>query len=78
MKPRCSEKERKLMIAHGMEYLLDNVAIDPITLYRMAMRNAFLNNKGGKADESLRNCIRAIDNGKPFRMTPEWDALIDL
>lgn len=38
----------------------------------------FINNTTGPAVESLRRCVKACKNCKPYRMTKEYDELIQL
>jgi len=50
-------------------------------LYNAAVRKAFIENQQGPAVESLRRCIMEWDKGEKDgvrRLTPEWDALIEL
>jgi hypothetical protein len=53
--------------------------LEPPALYRMAIEQVFFNKKEGPAVESLRETAKALlVTGKPFRLTKEFDALIDL
>lgn len=54
----------------------------PSYLYNMVARIAFiqpvlLDYTRVVYDDSLRKCLRAFDDNSIYRMTPEWDALID-
>ena len=73
-----SEKEKKLLTAYGFEALMNNSSISPYTLYRMAEHRAFMENRGDKAEASLRRLMAAWDSGKIFRRTAAWDNLIEL
>jgi len=52
----------------------------PVLVYMFAADKCFTDNISGPAVESLRRCKRAWNDNKGlgFRMTPEWDALINL
>jgi hypothetical protein len=76
-----SDKEMKLFSYFGFGCLADRGDDSCITapvIYRMCVEKAFLNNMQGEAVESLRRCFSALVGSKVFRMTPEWDEMIDL
>lgn len=50
----------------------------PPDILKMVAMDSFLEKKEGKAVDSLRRCIKAIQRCDPYRMTPEYEALIDL
>ena len=75
MNPQYSQKEQELFTALGYEDLLTQ---EPVVLYRMVALNLFKENSYTKEFlvESVRRCLDAIDNGTPYRLTPEFDELI--
>lgn len=83
MKPNSySDKEFAMIQAispHWAE-LISETRVDfcPPTVLDIVAREAFLENKTGPAVESLRRCLKAFHAGKIYRMTPEFDELIQL
>ena len=75
MNPQYSKKEQELFTALGYKDLLTQ---EPVVLYRMVALNLFKENRYTEEFlvESVRRCLNAIDNGKPYRLTPEFDELI--
>jgi hypothetical protein len=71
-----SDKEVLLFKEFQLDHLLSHVA--PVTLYHMAMEKAFITDLRGSAVDSLRRCLIAIKDCGAYRMTPEFDALIDI
>jgi hypothetical protein len=71
-----SEAERRLASRYGLDDVMALIA--PSAFYRLMVERAFLMNSGGAADESLRRCVRAMNASFPHRMTPAWDAMIEL
>ena len=71
-----SDAERKMFKALDLEYLLEH--LEPPALYRAAIEQVFLNETTGAAVDSLRRCAKALTVSKPYRMTPEFDLLINL
>ena len=69
-----SEKELSLIRKLGFENLLSN--IDPVSLYKVMAEDLFVNNRHSDAVDSVRRCLKAINKANPYRMTPEFDALI--
>lgn len=79
LRERMSEKEAKMFEILGFGYLLDKeIDIEALSLYRMATEQCFLENTQGPAVESLRKSYKAYLTCKVYRMTPEFDALIEL
>jgi hypothetical protein len=76
-KSNFSTKEVALFEALGFNDLLE-ASVEPVTLYEIAAREAFLKGAEGKEVQSLRRCLRAIQEGSPYRMTQEFDSLIEL
>lgn len=50
----------------------------PPTVLDCVVMEVFLENKTGPAVDSLRRCVAAVKKRSPYRMTPEYDALIVL
>lgn len=78
-----SEKELemiKCLSPHWYRIIEDDVLIDctPVRLYEIIAIKCFLGSVESPAVESLRRCLEAINNCKPYRMTPEFDELIRL
>ncbi len=73
MNPQYSKREQELFTALGYSDLLTQ---EPAVLYRMVALNLFKQNKTGVLVDSVRRCLNAIDNGKPYRLTAEFDELI--
>jgi len=71
-----SEKEKLLFKYFSLDHLM--VQLNPITLYRMAGERAFLDKMEGPEVDSLRRCIIASNNCSVYRVSPEWDAMIEL
>jgi hypothetical protein len=75
-----SDKERKLLNYFDItDAMIDNVSVSAGNLYRIAIQNAFIYGyTEGRHTESLRRCGRALVNCKIYRLTPEWDAMIEI
>lgn len=71
-----SEKEQRLFTHFGYDDLL-MTHIDPLGMYRLAVTRAFISNEQGPWADSLRRCIQAMETCRIYRMTPEWDAMIE-
>lgn len=56
---------------------LDN-SISAIRLLETIGYECFVNNKTGPAVDSLRKCLNACSKFYPYRMTDEYDKLIEL
>lgn len=74
MDNKFSEKEVALFKTLGFENLLHS---EPYVLYQMAALYVFMENKTGNSVESVRRCLRAMQNGSPYRLTKEFDDLIE-
>lgn len=71
-----SEKELELFKIFGVYTLVEKV--DPYTIYRIAAKTCFIDNRQDSATESLRRCILAWKTCSCYRMTKEWDEMIQL
>lgn len=72
-----SNKEQKLFTVLGYKDLLH--CVQPTTLYEMASRKLFLEGDcSSDVSKSVRLCLQAIIDCKPYRLTPEFDSLIVL
>jgi hypothetical protein len=61
------------------ELLLNtNVNFSPPVVLDILAREAFIKNMKGPAVDSLRRCLKALDAGKIYRKTVEYDNLIEL
>jgi hypothetical protein len=69
-----SPKEMELISYFGFADIAHLIAPDGI--YRMMAEKAFLDGDQSSAAQSLRCCIKAM--GNIYRMSPEWDALIEM
>ena len=58
--------------------MVDDEHSIPTHFYKYLTIEQFRKNTNGKAVESLRRCIDALLSCKPYRMTPDFDALIEL
>lgn len=47
-------------------------------IHNLLMHRCFLNNLKGPHVDSLRRCMKALDGNGPYRMTKEYDELIQL
>jgi hypothetical protein len=72
-----SEKEQIMFTNLGFGHLLD-VILFPPKLYTIAAKVCAYENRQGRNVESLHRCVHAIENCNPYRMTEEFDALIDV
>jgi hypothetical protein len=74
---RYSDKEQEMFKRFELGYLLEH--LEPPALYRTAVEHVFVNEMTGVVVDSLRRCFKALCyGGYPYRMTPEFDALITL
>ena len=71
-----SEKEKKLIAYFGYSDII--CKITPITMYKMMMEKAFIDNMTGPEVESVRRCNKALKEFSCYRCTPEWDAMIEI
>lgn len=75
MRHKYSDKETWMFNCLGVnQFTLDNV--NPVSLYKLVCEQAFIKNMQGPAAYSLRRTAKAMEAGKPYRLTPEFDALI--
>lgn len=83
MKSDYSDKEFAMVLALSphwasiIEKDRDSSIMPPQVLEILA-RECFIDNTTGPAVESLRRCVKACMNCKPYRMTKEYDDLIQL
>lgn len=77
MRNYYSQKEQDLFISLGFENLLDVIDVPP-SLYEIVAIDCFSKNLTGKSVDSLRRCVTALNVCNPYRMTDEFDALIQL
>jgi hypothetical protein len=73
--PEYSKKEQLLFEQLGYS---DMLAQEPVVLYRMIALNLFKQYCRGVLVDSVRRCLKAIDDGAPYRLTEEFDNLIEL
>jgi hypothetical protein len=78
MKPEYSQKEIDLIRYFGYDDLIHDNNISAPTIYRMMVEKAFLCDLRGKPVESLRRCQRTLNSCFIYRLTPEWDAMIEM
>ena len=73
-----SEKEWELFRIFGVDQVAGECAAPQI--YRMMVETYFIGDKEFPNDavESLRRCFRALMKFDVYRLTPEWDDLIQL
>ena len=79
---KFSEKEKRLLRHFGfVNWVLDDKSdsITEVFAYRQIAYECFVNgvDPNTKESQSLRRCCKALDKCTPYRMTPEWDALIE-
>jgi len=80
MTKQYSDKELQLFEYFGFGKLLVNDGDERIAapvIYRMLVEKAFADNMQGPEVESLRRCFNALQQCSPYRLTEEWDALIE-
>ena len=84
-KETYSEKEKILFERLGLSYLLESESIEPLVAYRTAAIKCFIDGAViGESPydhqdvESLRRCCYAFENFTTKRLTPEWDAMIEI
>jgi len=68
-------KEDLLIEYFGMGHLIRVVPI--INILQMIGRDCFIENRQGVEVDSLRRCLKAIDNCSPYRRTEEYENLIE-
>ncbi len=73
-----SENEKKLFMSLGFYELMKNFERDPISLYDLAIKQAFLSaRQETQAVQALRRAGRAIMNSTIFRGTEKFERLIE-
>lgn len=72
-----SEKEQQPFTSLGYNYLMNLMNIPP-DAYNIVAMNSFTKNLNGKQIDSIRRCICALQAGTPYRLTKEFDDLIEL
>jgi hypothetical protein len=83
MKPNnYSDKEFAMIQAISPHWarLITESKVDfcPPTVLEIVAKEAFIEDMKGPAVDSLRRCLKAFNKGKVYRMTPEFDDLIQL
>lgn len=74
-----SKQEIKLFKELGFDRFL-NIKYwqtHPVQLYEMIQRELFIKGTNGPAVDAVRRAVDAILNGDPYRLTPEFDKLIE-
>ena len=71
-----SEKEQQLINYFGFGDIADR--INPIAMYRMMAEKAFMEEMTGPAVDSLRKCLIAYHKCTIYRMSEEWDNMINV
>lgn len=74
-----SVKEKMLLKYFEVEYLVNNLI--PLGVYNIMIKESFMRDDRSKYTESLRRCIKAFecsDNKKIYRLTKEFDDLIEI
>ena len=70
-----SEKEKKLIEHFGYS---DLIHVVPSVLYEIIAMDCFMKNKQGREVDSVRKCLSAIKNCNPYRLTEEFENLIEV
>jgi predicted Ser/Thr protein kinase len=74
---KYSEAELELFQKLQVNHLVNH--LEPPAIYRVAVEEAFLLERKGKEIDALRRGAKALlINGKPYRLTPEFDALVEV
>jgi hypothetical protein len=73
-----SDLERRMFEELGCADLLKAKSLGMPTIYRMCAEGCFICNSTGPAVDSLRRCLHALNTCNCNRLTPEFDALIQL
>ena len=74
-KPTCTKNELKLISSFNLSYAIGYV--DIISIYRMCVEIAFIENMSGPNVEALRRMYKAFTIGDVLRHTPKFDKLIE-
>ncbi len=72
-----SDNEKRLFKHFGYEYLL-TTTLCASDIYRLCVEEAFIKDMKGPEVEALRRGYKALNNCNPYRMTPEFEMLIQL
>jgi hypothetical protein len=78
MENEYSQKEIDLFKYFGYDDLASCRSITVPVIYSMMVEKAFLCDMHGKPVESLRRCQKALNSRSVYRLTPEWDAMIEM
>ena len=81
MKSDYSPKEYAMVAALSPYWrrLIDSrVSLKPCEVLKRIGAQCFIDDTRGTAVDSLRRCLYAIDQEYPYRMTKEYDSLIQL
>lgn len=70
-----SKKEQFMFAQLGFGHLMH--ILTETALYRMAVEEHFIKNTQNKYADSLRRCYKAIQSCSPYRLTKEFDDLIE-
>lgn len=76
-KTEWSEKELRLIEFFGYGDIAGSGSCAGPVMYRMMAEKAFLDYMEGKEVESLRRCCRAMNDMSVYRLTKEWDDMIE-
>lgn len=71
---KYSDKEQQLINALGFGDFLNQ---EPATTYRTVALHCFSKNLRGPLADSVRKCYNAMTEGTPYRLTQEFDDLIE-
>jgi hypothetical protein len=72
-----SKAELKLISVLSSHWfnIIKQTSIIPSSIYGMIAQELFIENRQGPEVDALRRVCRAISDCKPYRRTPEFDAL---
>lgn len=73
-----SKKELEMFTLLDYEDLCYKTNLYPPSVYQIVAEACFIKDLQGLAVDSLRRCMEAFKKSEVWRMTPEWDALIEL
>jgi len=73
---KFSKAELKMFEALGRSCMCSAEALGPLMAYTMAASEVFTEDEKGPEVEALRRACRALSNGQPYRLTPEFDELL--
>lgn len=80
IKCEFSEKELEMirLISPHWSKLIGEMYFNEPTVLEVLGKECFVENKTGSAVDSLRRCLKALSMSKPYRLTKEYDELIQL